>query len=133
MIGKLNHPDDFEIVISRFDGTQVTNFDADFNVIREMPSSKLFISLNIKDFLRGEDQRSRAEVFYKRSNKIFDERMRELSPWAYAIGYLHKQVPFVPDSDNTILRALAIASNFSLVFGFIFTLILAGKYNTSRA
>lgn len=92
-----------------------------------MPGTKLFISLTIRDFLQGEDKRSRVEVFYKRSNKVFDSRMRELSSWAYAIGYLNKQVPYVPESDNMILRALAIASNFSLVFGFFFTLILAGK------
>ena len=31
-----------------------------------------------------------------------------------------------------ILRTLAIASNFSLVFGFIFNLIMAGRFNISR-
>ena len=71
--------------------------------------------------------RSRVEVFYKRSNKVFDERMRELSPWSRGIGYLNRQIPYVSDSDNFVLRALAIASNFSLVFGLIFNLILAAK------
>jgi hypothetical protein len=43
--------DDFEIRIFRYDGTRVTNFDVDFNLVREMPSTKLFMALNIKDFL----------------------------------------------------------------------------------
>lgn len=127
IIGQLKAGDDFEVRIQRYDGTLVSSFEADFNVVREMPATKMFVALNIHDFLQGEDKRSRVEVFYKRSNKVFDERMRELRPWAHAIGYLNKQVPYVPDSDNTVLRALAIASNFSLVFGFIFTLILANK------
>jgi hypothetical protein len=55
-----------------------------------MPATKIFIALNIKDFLQGSDKRSRVEVYYKRSNKIFDERMRELKPYAYARGYLFK-------------------------------------------
>ena len=118
-------------MITRYDGTRVTNFDSDFNIVREMPATRLFIALDIKDFLQGEDKRSRVEVSYKRSNKIMDQRLRELSPGAYAVGYLNKQVPYVPESDNSILRALAIASNFSLVFGFVFTLILAGKYGVS--
>jgi hypothetical protein len=129
--GELFQHDDFDIKISRYDGTQVTNFGSDFNIVREMPATRIFISLEIREFLQGEDRRSRVEVFYKRSNKVFDERMRELSPGASAIGYLNKQVPYVPDSDNTVLRALAIASNFALVFGFIFTLLLAAKYKTS--
>lgn len=54
-------------------------------------------------------------------------RLRELAPWARAIGYLNKQTPVIPDADITMLRALAIASNFSLVFGLIFTIILAAK------
>jgi hypothetical protein len=66
-------------------------------------------------------------MYYKRSNKIFDERMSELKQWDFARGYLNKQVPYVPDKDNMLLRVLAIASNFSLVFGFIFNLIMAGK------
>lgn len=97
-----------------------------------MPASKIFIALNIKDFLQGYEKRSRIEVYYKRSNKIYDERLRELKPWAYARGYLFKQVPYVPEKDTMILRVLAIASNFSLVFGFIFNLIMAGKFNISR-
>jgi len=127
IIGQLSLGDDFDIKIYRNDGTEVTNFEADFNIVREMPASRMFISLNIKDFLKGQDKRSRVEVFYRRSNKVFDERLRELSPWAYSIGYLNQEVPYVSDSDNRILRILAIASNFSLVFGFIFTLMLAGK------
>ena len=119
--------EDFEIRISRFDGTPVTNFDSDFNVVREMPSTKFFINLNIKDFLKGDNMRSRVEVFYRRSTSVFDERMRELRPYAHAVGHLNKQVPYMPVFENSILRALAIASNFSLVFGLIFTLILAGK------
>jgi hypothetical protein len=105
----------------------VTNFEVDFNIVREMPATKIFIALNIKDFLQGSEKRSRVEVYYKRSNKIYDERLRELKPWAYARGYLFKQVPYVPEKDTMILRVLAIASNFSLVFGFIFNLIMAGK------
>lgn len=34
---KLFLHDDFEIRIARFDGTLVSNFDADFNMVREMP------------------------------------------------------------------------------------------------
>ena len=97
-----------------------------------MPATKIFIALNINDFLQGGDKRSRVEVYYKRSNKIYDERLRELKPFASARGYLNKQVPSVPQSDNMILRTLAIASNFSLVFGFIFNLIMAGRFNISR-
>ena len=55
-----------------------------------MPTTKIFIALNIKDFLQGSDKRSRVEVYYKRSNKIYDERLLELKPWAYARGYLFK-------------------------------------------
>lgn len=68
----------------------MTNFDVDFNIVREMPATKIFIALNIKDFLQGSDKRSRVEVYYKRSNKIYDERLRELKPWAFARGYLFK-------------------------------------------
>lgn len=93
---KLLTLEDFEIRISRFDGTAVTNFDSDFNIVREMPSTRFFINLNIKDFLKGEKMRSRVEVFYKRSNSIFDERMRELRPYAHAVGHLNKQVPYIP-------------------------------------
>ena len=92
-----------------------------------MPATKIFIALSIKDFLQGSEKRSRIEIFYKRSNKIYDERMRELKPWAYARSYLNKQIPYVPEKDTMILRVLAIASNFSLVFGFIFNLIMASK------
>lgn len=78
IIGQLFQGDDFDIKISRYDGTAVTAFDVDFNIVREMPATKIFVHLNIKEFLKGEDKRSRVEVFYKRSNKIFDERLREL-------------------------------------------------------
>lgn len=88
--------DDFEVRIFRYDGSRVNDFTTDFNIVREMPSSKIFIALNIHDFLKGEDKRSRVEVYYRRSNKIFDQRLRELKPWAFARGYLNKQIPFVP-------------------------------------
>lgn len=71
------------------------------------------------------------EVYYKRSYKVFDGMLRELSPYAFATGYLNTQLPYVPASDNTLLRTMAIASNFSLVFGFIFTLLLGSKFHTS--
>jgi hypothetical protein len=131
VIGQLTQ-DDFEIRISRHDGTRVNDFTVDFNIVREMPATKIFIALTINDFLQGGDKRSRVEVYYKRSNKIYDERLRELKPFASARGYLNKQVPYVPQSDNMILRTLAIASNFSLVFGFIFNLIMAGRFKISR-
>lgn len=126
IIGKLSQ-DDFEFRISRFDGSRVTDFTVDFNIVREMPATKIFVVLVINDFLQGGDKRSRIELFYKRSNKIYDQRLRELRPWANARGYLNKQVPNIPEKDNMILRSLAIASNFSLVFGFIFNLIMASK------
>lgn len=50
IIGLLNQ-DDFDIRISRYDGTQVTDFTVDFNIVREMPATKIFIALNINDFL----------------------------------------------------------------------------------
>ncbi len=64
--------DDFDIQIARYDGTAVTDFTVDFNIVREMPATRIFIALNINDFLQGGDKRSRVEVFYKRSNKIYD-------------------------------------------------------------
>jgi cysteine-rich repeat protein len=127
ILRQLNAPDDFEIRIARYDGTPVTNFAADFNIIRETPSTRIFIALEIRDFLQGADKRARVEIFYRRSNAVYDGRLRELSPTAYALGYFHKQVPYVPAYDTSILRALAIASNCALVFGFIFTLILGAK------
>lgn len=71
------------------------------------------------------------EVYYKRSYKVFDSMLRELQPYAFATGYLNTQLPYVPQSDNTLLRTMAIASNFSLVFGFIFTLLLGSRFHTS--
>jgi hypothetical protein len=68
----------------------VTDFSVDFNIVREMPATKIFIALNIKDFLQGSEKRSRIEIYYKRSNKIYDERLRELKPYAFARGYLFK-------------------------------------------
>jgi|LauGreDrversion4_2_1035121.scaffolds.fasta_scaffold35030_4 cysteine-rich repeat protein len=131
ILGQLSTPDDFDIRIFRYDGTQVTNFEADFNVVREMPSSLLFVNLKIGDFLQGLDKRSRVEVYYRRSYKVVDAMLRELQPFAYAIGYLNTELPQLPQSDTTVLRAMAIASNFSLVFGFIFTLLLGSRFHTS--
>lgn len=51
LIGQLFQHDDFDIKITRYDGTEVTNFDSDFNIVREMPATRLFIALEIKDFL----------------------------------------------------------------------------------
>jgi hypothetical protein len=47
--------------------------------VKEIPATKIFIALNINDFLQGGDKRSRVEVYYKRSNKIYDERLIEIS------------------------------------------------------
>jgi hypothetical protein len=89
------------------------------------------VNLKIGDFLQGLDKRSRVEVYYRRSYKVVDAMLRELQPFAYAIGYLNTELPQLPQSDTTVLRAMAIASNFSLVFGFIFTLLLGSRFHTS--
>jgi hypothetical protein len=53
IIGQLSLGDDFDIKIYRNDGTEVTNFDADFNIVREMPASRMFISFEHQRFLKG--------------------------------------------------------------------------------
>ena len=73
--------DDIEIRIQKYDGSFVDNFDVDFQTIQELPTQTLYVRLSVHDFLQGDERSSKVTAIYKRSGKIFDTELIELTDY----------------------------------------------------
>ena len=119
--------DDLEIVIEKYDGTLITNFEAHFSNLQEMPCETLYIQLEIKEFLQGLSKRSRVTVNYKRSQKIFDSRLNELLQYSEAFTYIGKVFPEMHIQEKNAIQAMGILNNLLIIFTIGITTFLAWK------
>ena len=119
--------DDIQVKITQPEGKEVTNFEAIFEQVQELPSTSLFVRLIIGDFLRGADLACVVEVFYKRSGKLYDENLVEVESYSNAFSYLNKHNPEMTSGGKTILKILGIGSNCLLMLTIVSTVIIQTK------
>ncbi|CDW88903.1 UNKNOWN [Stylonychia lemnae] len=124
--------EDIEIQIQKYDGTYVSNFEALFQKIQEMPTQKIFVQLKINEFLQGKEKSSKVRMIYKKSGKIFDTRLNELSTYSDAFTYIGKNFPEMDQTEKDAIKSMGIINNLAIIIIIGMTSFLSVKYNSSN-
>eukprot|EP00347_Sterkiella_histriomuscorum_P023935 403332874 len=120
--------DDIEIRITKYDGSYVENFNAKFTNIEEQPTQTLFVQLFIQEFLQGQERKSRVEVFYKKSGKIFDTKLNELQTYTDAFTFIERNFPEMTNQEKDAIKGMGILINIVIVFTIGITAFLSIKF-----
>jgi cysteine-rich repeat protein len=119
--------EDFEIRIQRPDQSYVKDFSYSFEDVQELPSQSVYARMTINEFLRAKENASTIYVTYKRSGRVFNEMLTEVTNSARAKAYLNKHLPPLTKFERDITHGLGILCNMFVFAAFGFTIVFHFK------